>query len=122
MKKIARYLPSIIWMSIIFLMSTRPTADVITSDPTVHYYVFKSFHLVEYSILALLLFFGFRQIRPTIIFGYLYSLSDEIHQSFVPGRTPMIRDTFIDLIGITLGLIIIQILLQITPIRKALYK
>lgn len=36
----------------------------------------------------------------TILFGFLYSVSDEIHQYFVPGRAAQIRDIFIDTFGI----------------------
>lgn len=96
----------------IFFWSTRPTAGVITSDPIAHFYIFKSFHLIEYAVLSILLYLGFTRIRQTIIVGYFYSLSDEIHQHFVAGRTSMIRDTLIDLLGIVLGLIVVQIIFR----------
>lgn len=36
-----------------------------------------------------------------IIVACLYAITDEHHQSFVPGRQPTIRDLGFDLLGIT---------------------
>ena len=43
--------------------------------------------------------------------GFMYAISDEIHQSFIPERTPMISDVCIDTCGVITGiaaLIVIQ--------------
>ena len=42
----------------------------------------------------------------SIIVCLLYSISDEIHQLYVPGRSCELMDVFIDNIGVSLGLII----------------
>lgn len=39
--------------------------------------------------------------------GIIYASSDEIHQSFVPGRSPMITDIVIDTMGVILGILLI---------------
>lgn len=39
----------------------------------------------------------------SILMSFLYGVSDEIHQSFVPGRGPHARDIIFDTIGGTLG-------------------
>lgn len=39
--------------------------------------------------------------------GIIYATSDEIHQSFVPGRSPMITDIVIDTMGVILGILLI---------------
>lgn len=41
----------------------------------------------------------------TTAFCMLYALFDEFHQSFIPGRTPLIKDIFIDTAGALLGVI-----------------
>ena len=41
-----------------------------------------------------------------IIFGFCYAMSDEIHQSFVPGRSCEFRDMMIDTCGVTCGMVI----------------
>ncbi len=35
----------------------------------------------------------------------MYAILDEYHQSFTPGRTPLIKDIFIDTAGATLGVV-----------------
>jgi len=42
-----------------------------------------------------------------IIFGVIYSFSDEVHQMFVPGRAFEVKDIVIDLIGFFIGALII---------------
>ena len=37
---------------------------------------------------------------------FLFSITDEIHQSFVPGRTASVMDIGLDFLGIVLGLVI----------------
>ena len=48
-----------------------------------------------------------------IVFGFLYAVSDEFHQSFVKGRSCEFRDMMIDTCGVTVGLIISLILMGI---------
>lgn len=43
----------------------------------------------------------------SIIIGITYACSDEIHQSFIPGRSPMITDVIIDTMGVILGILLI---------------
>ena len=42
----------------------------------------------------------------TVVFGFLYALSDEFHQSFSAGRSCEFRDMMIDTGGATLGILI----------------
>ena len=52
-----------------------------------------------------------------LIFCICYSISDEIHQMFIPGRSGEIRDVLIDtsgaLLGITFTIVIVKIILKI---------
>jgi len=77
----------------------------------------KIAHMTEYGILAFLVYgsFGGRQtfgwrLRQAIwcigIVG-LYSLSDEFHQRYVPGRNASLVDCGIDIAGAAIALIII---------------
>ena len=71
------------------------------------------FHFVEYSILGFLLFqsisseelFAINSQYGTIFIGILFAISDEIHQSFVPGRHMSSMDILFDSMGILFGTI-----------------
>ena len=45
----------------------------------------------------------------SLIIGIIYASSDEIHQSFVPERSPMITDVMIDTMGVMLGILLIML-------------
>ncbi|MDD2482910.1 MAG: VanZ family protein [Candidatus Shapirobacteria bacterium] len=103
--KVVRFVPSIIWMSVIFYFSSRSTIGIGTNE-TDRFLILKSFHLIEYAFLAILLYFAIQKKKLVVLIAYLYAISDEVHQSFVPGRTSRFRDTLIDLIGILIGILI----------------
>ena len=120
MKKIIRYLPSIIWMIIIFYFSSRQTTGIGGDSYYWRFFILKSFHIIEYGVLVILLFIATSKYNYSLIIGVLYAISDELHQSFVPGRTATLRDIFYDITGIFLGLLIINLLLKNTWIKKTL--
>lgn len=72
----------------------------------------KLAHVGEYAILTLLLIrafrlYGFsygRVLLMAAVISALYAISDEIHQTFVPGRSGIWRDILIDSIGIAGGM------------------
>lgn len=82
----------------------------------------KIAHVTEYFILFILFYNAFykgrfkRSIIYSSILTVLYASSDEMHQMFVPGRGPMVRDVMIDTIGVAIGIIIILIIRK--PFRK----
>lgn len=49
----------------------------------------------------------------SILVGLVYASSDEIHQSFIPGRTASIIDVGIDTTGILLGIILVLIVISV---------
>ncbi len=49
----------------------------------------------------------------SILLGMIYAVSDEIHQSFIPGRTPQITDIYIDTLGVILGILLILLGIKI---------
>ena len=53
------------------------------------------------------------QIYISAIIGILYAISDEIHQSFTPGRGPKITDVFIDSLGVFFGMAVILLIIEI---------
>lgn len=49
----------------------------------------------------------------SILVGLIYAISDEIHQSFTPGRTASPIDVGIDTFGVFLGIIIVLIIISV---------
>lgn len=93
-------------MLVIYFFSSRPTVSL-SSSLTNSFFIYKSFHLIEYTFLSILVFYAIKNYKYTVMVVYLYAMSDELHQTYIPGRTGCIRDTLIDLIGITIGIILI---------------
>ena len=103
MKKFVYYwLPVILYLSVIFYFSSLSRIEVVETIPT---FVLKDklLHMIEYSILAILLYRALNQyqrLQPValflaIIFSTLYGLTDELHQLLVPGRFFSIQDLFV---------------------------
>jgi len=112
--KYSKFIPALVWMVVIFYFSSRQTTGIGT-DATDRFLILKSFHLIEYATLAILLFYRFLRYKPVVLVAYLYAISDEIHQYFVPGRTSKFTDTLIDLLGILIGLLVIRTLMLKYP-------
>jgi VanZ family protein len=87
---------------------------------SIHHVIRKCAHLTEYAILGILLWralrkpirndprpWNWREALIAIAIVFLYASSDEIHQIFVPTRTPMVTDVFIDTTGAILGMILL---------------
>jgi VanZ family protein len=90
------------------------------SPPTfmlLHHLMRKCAHMTEYGMFSMLLYLSLVKLprlewrkRPalwSLILAAAYSLTDEFHQSFVPGRGPSIRDCGVDTLGASLGILIL---------------
>ena len=99
------WLPPLVWMALIYYVSAQPTLPTLSYsllDAVVKY----GAHFVEYAVLALLWYraiysrFPHPKIQPlALIIVAVYALSDEFHQSFVPGRSATWQDVAVDIIG-----------------------
>ena len=77
----------------------------------------KTAHFTEYLILGILVLqllsdytkINKRMLIVSLIICYLYAVSDEVHQIFIPGRTAKVLDTFIDGAGSLVGIVIYSI-------------
>lgn len=94
-------------MALIFFLSSRPSVQASAVDWQ-DFTLKKTAHFIEYFVLAVLLFRSFRYtvaaslkvlLLVTFTITILYATSDELHQSFVPGREPHIRDVTVDTLG-----------------------
>lgn len=108
------WLPALIQMGLIFYFSSQPEGSkVLESFPTPP----GIGHLIGYAILGFLLYRAFNQglfgwsllaARNAFILGFIYAVTDELHQLFVPGRQAAITDVGIDTAGILLGLLLVK--------------
>ena len=77
----------------------------------------KSAHVIEYGILAVLLYGGLANERPfrwrlrwalwCVFIAGAYSLTDEFHQMFVPGRHASLMDCGVDAAGAAIAVAIV---------------
>jgi VanZ family protein len=112
-RALAAWLPAIVVAAIIFALSAQPHLHV--TEGAVDLVLRKCAHLAVYATLAVacvrgLAHHGLR--GPALLLGagaiaLAYAVSDEYHQTFVPGRSGAPRDVAIDLIGITAGLVLV---------------
>lgn len=58
------------------------------------------------------------KIYISAIVGAIYASSDEIHQSFIPDRTPAITDVIIDTAGVMIGIFIVILIVMIATKRE----
>jgi VanZ family protein len=82
----------------------------------VHFLIRKLAHSTEYGMFGLFLYHSFTFRQPeswntrsavsAVIVAGLFSLTDEYHQSFVPGRTASIVDCGIDTFGALVGMLL----------------
>lgn len=97
-------------MGLIYYSSSIPAEDIPKFDiPGID----KLFHLVEYFILGILLVRAFANsydkasfkliLLLSVLIASIFGVLDELHQRFVPGRSPEIFDIFSDIIGSFLG-------------------
>ena len=101
-----RWLPALLWMGGIFYLSAQPQLPSLTSH-WLDDMVKTAGHFGGYAVLAYLYLRIARAGRWNgrtglgMVFGcaMLYALSDEFHQSFVPGRDPNALDLLTDAAG-----------------------
>ena len=93
------------YMGLIFYLSSKPALEV----PPLFPHQDKVFHLCEYFGLGFLLAFataaGHTRNRFIAAFALaaVYGITDEIHQSYVPGRDASVFDWLADTVGAWLG-------------------
>ncbi len=113
-KLINLWLPVLIWAYVIFLLSSIPSVKV--SDFFFWDYLSKkAAHVGVYAILYTLIYRATNNFITAFILTFLYCLSDEFHQSFVPGRTASPLDLGFDISGANIAAYTIWKLKQLHP-------
>lgn len=102
-RRLLRWLPALAWMGVIFGLSSMRGSSV-PGDFSV------AGHLSVYLVLGAAYGFALaphrspvRVVCLAVVIASLYGISDEFHQSFVPGRQPDVMDWATDTIGALAG-------------------
>ena len=134
LQKFLAWLALLVWMGVIFYFSHQSgDASMQLSDGildsfkslfqnfldyhTLSYIVRKIAHFTEYFILGLLIYHLVKQYRVIskteiiwmILFCVIYAMSDEFHQVFIGGRSPMIFDVIIDSLGSSFSILLFRL-------------
>ena len=115
------------WAAFIFMLSSQPGSTLDDAENLLDFMPAADFfaHIVLYFVLATLVHTVLRIYLPkrkkllmadTVIFSLLYGVSDEFHQSFVPGRTVSGSDLLADVLGAVLA---VTLWLAIDRIRRS---
>jgi len=99
--------PALVWMAVTFYVSHQPVVVIPLGAPD---YVA---HGVSYAGLGVMLLRGlaggrlsamsWRLVLLATLLGGLYGVTDEFHQSFIPGRDASLSDIIADTVGALIG-------------------
>jgi VanZ family protein len=98
------WLPVLGWAALIFALSSVP--DLGTALGGWDTVLRKLAHMAEYAVLGALLQRATGRAGIALALGVAYAVSDEIHQTFVPGRAGAPLDVAIDTAGVLLGVLL----------------
>lgn len=145
-KKIISYLLLLFWMGLIFYLSNQTGSVSGTESGHILYNILNFFHVsnidsvieiihnpirecmhaFEYFVLGILVMnvLSNNNIKNNIIIisvslCFIYAITDEIHQVFVPNRTFEYLDIFLDLVGSLLGSYLFKIVKKYRKLRKS---
>jgi VanZ family protein len=106
-RKLSLWGPVILYMGVIFYLSSQSDISIPSqlTDKSWHSVGYTGFAIVVVRALA-----GGLPARITVgialmavAFATAYAITDELHQSFVPGRTADVNDLVADVVGATMG-------------------
>lgn len=108
-RTLIRFTPALLWMAVIFALSSQSSLPPPPGISSVIASVLG--HLLVYFTLACLLAFALApdwrltrsRMVAVVLICVLYGISDEIHQSFVEGRTASLFDVGVDAVGAAAG-------------------
>lgn len=120
--RLLRWGPAVLMMSAIFILSARPSTEL-PDFGNWDYYAKKGAHAVGYGLLALTYWHGWGLERGKKWFAWglaiCYAITDEVHQSFVPGRHPSSTDILLfDNVGAIVTLTLWEVVGSVRSFRQ----
>jgi len=115
-----RWWPPVLWMAFILVMTSWPRLELTTVVESGD----KVAHFGAYLVLSVLCArAAFPSRRPwrtalgIVATVSVLALLDELHQAWIPGRFPDVRDWFADIVGGVVGILLAPLLFQPAPRR-----
>jgi len=111
---ILSWTPAALWAAFIVFLSSRSELPVRSAFPGMD----KVGHFLLFAVLGAALAWGGRRFQgrgphlTLLAVGILFAASDELHQSFVPQRTPSVGDFVADVLGLVAGYLVLGALLK----------
>jgi len=123
-KSILHWFPAFIMMAVIFGFSSIPSREL-PNFGLLDLVVKKGAHMLGYGLLSLVYWYGLRFNKQrgwlALLLAVMYAITDEFHQSFVPGRHPSWVDVLIfDGSGAMLMLLVVSRLRKRMHTRRIL--
>jgi VanZ family protein len=100
------WLPVVAWAAVIFTLSSIPNFS--TAEGLLGGVLSSAAHAVEYAVFGALLVRAVGVRVLAFAAGSAYAITDEIHQSFVPGRFASGLDLVIDAVGLAAGIVLLE--------------
>ncbi len=121
------WLPVLLHMALIFYLSSRSSFPV--EVPPWAFFADKVVHMILFGLLGFLFLrawlraewknYNWKAGITTIAFVALYGVTDEVHQMYVPGRTPSSSDLIADVFG---GMAIVGLIYSYAQMRTRALK
>ena len=135
-KNLIAWIMVILWMALIFNLSSqvREESNQLSTGITVviekvvekvnpfdvkfdikaiNHIVRKNAHFFVYLVLGILVMNAIRKSKYLALsICVFYAISDELHQAFVPGRGPGVKDVLIDSSGSIVGILIFIVIMK----------
>jgi VanZ family protein len=102
---VSAWLPVVAWAVLIFGLSSIP--DLGTGLGGWDLALRKIAHAAEYAVLGALLFRALGRELTAVAIGIAYAVTDEVHQTFVPGRQGAVLDVVVDAVGVLVGVYVL---------------
>lgn len=106
MSRVLRLLPAVAWFGLTWWLSSR--ADPPGSDLLAIPFADKLGHAGLFAVQAGLLRLAGLRVRLAVLFAVALGALDELHQAFVPGRSPDLADLAADAVGAVVGAAAVQ--------------
>jgi VanZ family protein len=100
------WLPVVAWAALIFTLSSIPNLS--TAEGALGDILSSGAHAVEYAVFGALLLRALDARLAAFAAGIAYAITDEIHQSFVPGRQSSVVDLLVDAAGLSVGIVLLE--------------